>query len=140
MITDKKLEALKHTALAQPVKEWMKCEGEPSMIDGARMFYVSGPGHVVCHEHGALDRIGAAFIAYADPATILALLAERDCLIAQVKVLQAAPDSWQSGYNEGRRMGTKTAYSEREQLRAENTRLRTENIALRSDGQEVGNV
>lgn len=37
-------------------------------------------------------------------------------LANQVATLQAHPDSWQSGYNAGRKMGTATAYSERNQL------------------------
>lgn len=45
-------------------------------------------------------------------------------LTEQVKVLQADANSWQSGYNEGREIGTKTAYSEREQLKADVERLK----------------
>lgn len=37
-------------------------------------------------------------------------------LANQVATLQAHPDSWQSGYYAGRKMGTATAYSERNQL------------------------
>ncbi len=47
---------------------------------------------------------------------------ERDALKAQVKMLQSDANSWQSGYDEGRTMGTKTAYSDREQLKAEISR------------------
>jgi hypothetical protein len=44
---------------------------------------------------------------------------EKERLEAQVATLKADPNSWQSGYDEGRKMGTKTALSEREQLRSE---------------------
>lgn len=37
-------------------------------------------------------------------------------LVNQVAALQAHPNSWQSGYNAGRKMGTATAYSERDQM------------------------
>jgi hypothetical protein len=47
------------------------------------------------------------------------VFAENVRLSEQVAALQAAPDSWQSGYDEGRKMGTKTALGEREQLGAE---------------------
>ncbi|MBD1602355.1 ead/Ea22-like family protein [Pseudomonas typographi] len=66
----------------------------------------------------------ALFIAAANPATILALIAEIEQLSAQVATLQGDPNSWQSGYDEGRRMGTKTALSERDQLKAEVEALR----------------
>jgi hypothetical protein len=46
-------------------------------------------------------------------------------LSEQVAALQAAPDSWQSGYDEGRKMGTKTALSERDQFKAEKQRLQS---------------
>lgn len=36
-----------------------------------------------------------------------ALAAETQALMEQVKALQSAANSWQSGYDEGRRMGTK---------------------------------
>jgi hypothetical protein len=49
---------------------------------------------------------------------------EKERLEAQVVTLKADPNSWQSGYDEGRKMGTKTALSERDQLRAENESLR----------------
>lgn len=39
-------------------------------------------------------------------------------LAAQVETLQAHPDSWQSGYNAGRKMGTSLALAERESLSA----------------------
>lgn len=39
---------------------------------------------------------------------------ERDVLRSQIQTLQADPGSWQSGYEEGRRMGTQTALSERD--------------------------
>ncbi|MFJ3117844.1 hypothetical protein ACIPI6_15015 [Pseudomonas protegens] len=56
--------------------------------------------------------------------TVLALIAENDRLAAQVSTLQANANSWQSGYDEGRRVGTKTALAERDQLKAENEALR----------------
>lgn len=84
-----KLKILKHLALAQPEKEWSREEGEPSMIDGARMYYVKGPTGVSCWEHGARDRLSASYIAAADPATILALLTEIERLKAENTDYQA---------------------------------------------------
>lgn len=52
------------------------------------------------------------------------LYVENQRLAEQVAALQVSPDSWQSGYDEGRKMGTKTALSEREQFKAENESLR----------------
>jgi len=73
----------------------------------------------------------ARLVEAANPAAIVDLLARLEVaqgavktLQDQVTTLQADPNSWQSGYDEGRRMGTKTAYSEREQLKAENEGLR----------------
>lgn len=54
----------------------------------------------------------------ASPTTVLALFAQIDRLEAQVKTLQSDANSWQSGYDEGRRIGTKTALDERSQLKA----------------------
>lgn len=95
----------------------------------------------------------AEFLAAISPVTVLALLAEieqlsgrvttlekyedeclrlmrdaeaeRDQLKAQVVTLQSDANSWQSGYDEGRRMGTKIALEERDQLKAELAGLRT---------------
>lgn len=55
---------------------------------------------------------------------IARLRAENQILHDQVKVLQADPNSWQSGYDRGRELGGKHAQSERAQLKAENERLR----------------
>lgn len=45
------------------------------------------------------------------------LKAENEVLHSQVAALQGDPNSWQSGYTEGRRMGTKTNLDEIEYLR-----------------------
>lgn len=58
------------------------------------------------------------------PAAVLALIAEVEALRSQVATLQSDSNSWQSGYDEGRRMGTKTALDEREQLRKDAERYR----------------
>lgn len=55
----------------------------------------------------------------------LDLLAEVERLTSQVKTLQSDANSWQSSYDEGRRMATKTAYSERDQLKVENEKMRS---------------
>lgn len=52
------------------------------------------------------------------------LKAENEALRSQVAALQSDPNSWQSGYDEGRRIGTKTALDERGQLRVEVEALR----------------
>ncbi len=49
---------------------------------------------------------------------------EAQALREQVKALQSAANSWQSGYDEGRRMGTKHRQSEVEQLLQEVSALR----------------
>lgn len=53
------------------------------------------------------------------------LKTENEALKSQVQVLQANPNSWQSGYDEGRRMGTKHRADEVERLKAENAGLQT---------------
>lgn len=58
------------------------------------------------------------------PDMVLALIVENERLTAQVSTLQTDANSWQSGYDEGRRMGTKTALAERDQLKAENELMR----------------
>jgi FtsZ-binding cell division protein ZapB len=66
---------------------------------------------------------------------------EKERLEAQVATLKADPNSWQSGYDEGRKMGTKTALSERDQLKAENEVLREGNDKLtRRNGMLEENV
>ncbi|EIK69467.1 hypothetical protein PseBG33_1352 [Pseudomonas synxantha BG33R] len=60
-----------------------------------------------------------AFFGAATPATILALIAENKTLNAQVETFQSDANSWQSGYDEGRRMGTKHMYAEVDRLKAE---------------------
>jgi regulator of replication initiation timing len=61
---------------------------------------------------------------------------EKERLEAQVATLKADPNSWQSGYDEGRKMGTKTALAERDQLKAENEALRKAlmNVMTQVDG------
>lgn len=49
---------------------------------------------------------------------------ENEALRSQVANLQSGANSWQPGYDEGRRMGTKTALDEREQLRKDAERYR----------------
>lgn len=70
----------------------------------------------------------ADLVLAASPATVLALLAEIERLSSArsraVATLQSDANNWQSGYDEGRRMGTKTVLEERDQLRAENEALR----------------
>lgn len=45
------------------------------------------------------------------------LKAQNEALLKQVAALQSDANSWQTGYDEGRRMGTKTALSERDSFR-----------------------
>lgn len=63
------------------------------------------------------------FMAAVDPATVSSLITELRTLRAQVKALQSEANSWQSGYDEGRRMAGKHRLSEIEQLRAENASM-----------------
>lgn len=53
------------------------------------------------------------------PQVVLAQLAENKTLNAQVETFQSDANSWQSGYDEGRRMGTKHMYAEVDRLKAE---------------------
>lgn len=83
---------LKHLALAQPVKEWRSEEGEPSMMTGERMYYIVGPGGVSCWEHGAYNRVSASYIAAANPAVVLGLIADLDGYKQGAKVEADAAD------------------------------------------------
>ncbi|HIE1924518.1 TPA: hypothetical protein ACXKAZ_000313 [Pseudomonas aeruginosa] len=68
-----------------------------------------------------------------------ALAAETQALREQVKALQSAANSWQSGYDEGRRMGTKHRQSEVEQLSQEVSALRTK-LAMAEDAAAKGDA
>lgn len=59
-----------------------------------------------------------------DKNNVHVLAAEVEALRSQVATLQSDANSWQSGYEEGRRMGTKTALDEREELRKDADRYR----------------
>lgn len=78
------------------------------------------------------------YVAAANPAAVLALIVENERLTAQVSTLQTDANSWQSGYDEGRRMGTKTALAERDQLKAENEQLKIDNGSLRGSTKRMG--
>lgn len=71
-----------------------------------------------------LGKAATTFMGLATPDAVLALIEQVRVLTDQVKVLQADPNSWQSGYDRGRELGGKHAQSERAQLKAENERLR----------------
>lgn len=64
---------------------------------------------------------------------------EAQALREQVKALQSAANSWQSGYDEGRRMGTKHRQSEVEQLSQEVSALRTK-LAMAEDAAAKGDA
>ena len=53
------------------------------------------------------------------PQVVKALIGENKTLNAQVETFQSDANSWQSGYDEGRRMGTKHMYAEVDRLKAE---------------------
>lgn len=72
------------------------------------------------HRGGDADPVPAIGVTASD---VLAMLTEIERLTAQVHTLQSDANSWQSGYDAGRCMGTKTAYSERDQLKTENAAL-----------------
>ena len=72
------------------------------------------------------DESSWAFIAAANPAAILSLLDDNKALLDQVSALQSDANSWQSGYDKGREMGSKHRVGEVDQLRAENESLREE--------------
>jgi len=68
------------------------------------------------------------------------LTAERDRLRDQVKALQSDANSWQSGYDKGRRDGTKHRQSEVDQLRAEVEAMRKDKARLDAIEQECWDV
>jgi hypothetical protein len=68
---------------------------------------------------GEIEKQGFTF-----GSTLEHLAREIRTLRAQVKALQSDANSWQSGYDEGRRMAGKHRLSEIEQLRAEKAELR----------------
>lgn len=64
-------------------------------------------------ERGIGASSGDTLLLVRDAALNTAFFEQNKRLIEQVRVLQSDANSWQSGYDEGRRMGTKTALSER---------------------------
>lgn len=106
-------------------------ENEASMATSGRWealdspvgeLYVSGScDEFIC---GAIDHVhDANLIAHMSPDNVISLITELRTLRAQVKALQSDANSWQSGYDEGRRMAGKHRLSEVDQLRAETERL-----------------
>ena len=72
---------LKRLAEAQPNKEWSRdAEGQLSCSSGQRMYGVKGPQCVSDFEDWGFTREAASFIAAANPAAILELIAENERL------------------------------------------------------------
>lgn len=72
---------LKRLAEAQPVKEWSRDSGrQPHMPGRELMFFVEGPEGVSDYEDWGFTRSAASYIAAADPAAVLALIAENEQL------------------------------------------------------------
>lgn len=70
---------LKRLADAQTEKVWIVEPGSESMMRGeGRMYTVDGPECVSDYEHWGFTERSASFIAAANPATVLALIAEVD--------------------------------------------------------------
>lgn len=116
------IEKLKALAEAAPTGPWLAENDSLYFKDHGytRHMLDADAGHDV---EEAAYYAAIEFIPAANPAAVLELIAELSTLRSQVATLQAAPDSWQSGYDEGRKMGTKTALSERDQLKAANEAL-----------------
>ena len=70
------IQKLKALAEAQPEKVWTHSEGELSMMTGSRMYYVAGPEGASDWENWGFTRRAASFIAAANPAAVLELIAE----------------------------------------------------------------
>lgn len=120
------IQKLKHLALAQPEKVWHRVEGEPSMMTGERMFYIGGAGGVSCWEHGARDRVSAAYIEAVCPAAVLELIAlmdEQDRIISKLvdQCLPVEEMKDMPGYS--RVLTAEALLVERDRLKAENERL-----------------
>ncbi|WP_439864909.1 hypothetical protein [Pseudomonas antarctica] len=124
---------LKRLAEAQPVKEWSRDGGrQPSMPGRELMFYVEGPEGVSDYEDWGFTRSAASYIAAADPAAILALIAENER--NQRMVLSACMSMGAIGESLGLDMDSDgdemlgmvaELKAERDQLRAEIAGLRT---------------
>lgn len=119
-------------AKATPGQWWIDSHGHTMIAQESLDVIFSIPfvkGAAVRHpETGNLSQWrndwDASYIALANPANVTALITELRTLRAEVKVLQSDANSWQYGYDEGRRMAGKHRISEIEQLRAENAELR----------------
>jgi len=73
-------------------------------------------------------------------AALSAVTAEIDVLRKQIKILQSAENSWQSGYDKGRHDGTRHRQSEVDQLRAGVDRLRAFANEIVSGAFEGGSI
>lgn len=96
-----------------PVQHWVNGSGQSqiAMTTGSEWML---PGETEAN---------ADFIASANPTAILALIAENELLSTKISAIHSSANRWEAGYDEGRRMGTKTALAERDQLKAENEAL-----------------
>ncbi|RJX83474.1 hypothetical protein [Pseudomonas sp. LS-2] len=109
------IQKLKALAEAQPEKVWTHSEGELSMMTGSRMYYVSGPEGASDWENWGFTRRAASFIAAANPAAVLELIAE-------IERLEERNVYWIDQANAIAR-GRHIARTERDQLKAENEAL-----------------
>ncbi|UDU80132.1 hypothetical protein [Pseudomonas sp. HN2-3] len=69
-------EKLKTLAEAQECKDWGIFFAGISLVSGRKMFSLNGPSGVSCHENWGFTLESAQYIAAADPAAVLALIAE----------------------------------------------------------------
>jgi uncharacterized membrane protein YgcG len=82
-VDSKRLNRLKRIAEAQQCKRWARVEHGLSLSSGQRMYGISGPLCVSDYENWGFAREAAAYIAEADPATILELLANLSSVTAE---------------------------------------------------------
>jgi vacuolar-type H+-ATPase subunit I/STV1 len=109
---------LKRLAEAQPNKHWTRDEGRlPYRKSAERMYGVDGPIYQWDYEDYGLTRSSASYIAAADPATVLALIAENE------QLREDHDKQWRLA---------QSGIQNIEAVLAENANLRTESEALSS--------
>lgn len=146
---------LKRLAEAQPVKEWSRDSGrQPCMPGRELIFYVNGPDCVSDYEDWGFTRSAASYIAAANPAAVLALIAENEGLRVDLKSvvrlnnenadlfkektdqLRAEIAGLKTGYEAYERVNAELK-AECERLAAENTDIESAAITYIEDMQEA---
>lgn len=85
---------LKRLAEVQPVKEWSSHDRGMSMFAKERMYGLKGPECVPDHEDWGYARRAASFIAAANPAAVLGLIADNEHLALCARQWEEAAMQW----------------------------------------------